>query len=662
MLKDQPPARVPRLNPKCEVRKLPLVPQEAYVLSRVDGIISTAELVLITGLPQMDVARHLAHLTELGAIFWEADAGRSVAPPDGGPHSQARPGRVEATVVVRTPSPPPPISVIVSPRPAVLPQPLVEDDELDIAPDKRRKIDELFFRLNSLNHYEVLNVARDAAKKEIKDAYYQAASEYHPDRFFRKRIGPYKSRVEAIFGRITLAHDTLVRAQLRAEYDASLNVQRTKVGIEALLREGDMQAERDFEAMRLADLRKSMPPRSSEPAFAAVKVTPPRVPTHISTVPPERESIPSESGRISGAYFHAGEKRSSSDGPRKTPSSDPARRTLQSDTGRPSRSGDPPLRNPSVAPPANSTSAARGSDARSGDTLVQGPSASNAPSALSSQRPSGRPSVAEVEQMTAKEVEAARARRDAFARRLSANQVSKAPGPMTSITPSRSVPSIIPPSGTLNPPSRSLNPPPPSGSPSGQSIPVMPSAEDLRRRFIDRQNQANRQQANKYVEAAQRAMARDDAASAANAYRLALALVPEDLEIQKALKDAQRTVGLALAGDYLKQAECEERLEHWPEAARAYGRAADALVDDAKVQNLAAQSMLRVGLDLHKAAAYAKRATELAPNFAAYHLTLGQVYVAAGLGLNARRELEAAAGLAPDDASISELLKKLRRG
>ena len=50
-----------------------------------------------------------------------------------------------------------------------------------------------------------------ADKKAIKDAYYVLAAEYHPDRYFRKRLGTFKSKMEAVFNRLTVAHDTLTR-------------------------------------------------------------------------------------------------------------------------------------------------------------------------------------------------------------------------------------------------------------------------------------------------------------------------------------------------------------------------------------------------------------------------------------------------------------------
>ena len=42
----------------------------------------------------------------------------------------------------------------------------------------------------------------DAEKKQIKSAYYALAPEFHPDKYFRKRLGSYKRKIEAIFNLI----------------------------------------------------------------------------------------------------------------------------------------------------------------------------------------------------------------------------------------------------------------------------------------------------------------------------------------------------------------------------------------------------------------------------------------------------------------------------
>jgi Flp pilus assembly protein TadD len=63
---------------------------------------------------------------------------------------------------------------------------------------------------------------------------------------------------------------------------------------------------------------------------------------------------------------------------------------------------------------------------------------------------------------------------------------------------------------------------------------------------------------------------------------------------------------------------------------------------------------------MHEAQKHAQRLCELKPNDLVARRTLGRVYLAAGLQLNARRELERAAALDPDDEIVKNLLRELK--
>ena len=66
-------SRRPKPVEGIDLRGLPLNPQEAFVLSRVDGTLSESDLVLLTGLEPADVQRALERLAALGALsFGEA--------------------------------------------------------------------------------------------------------------------------------------------------------------------------------------------------------------------------------------------------------------------------------------------------------------------------------------------------------------------------------------------------------------------------------------------------------------------------------------------------------------------------------------------------------------------------------------------------------------
>ncbi len=121
---------------------------------------------------------------------------------------------------------------------------LLEEPDVDIEMSQRKLILEAFARLDGANYYELLGVAREADRKTIKRAYFEAAGHYHPDRFFRKRLGSFKHKMEAVFGRITQAHDTLTSKEGRAEYDTYLADQEQTRGLEASVSSAASEAQR----------------------------------------------------------------------------------------------------------------------------------------------------------------------------------------------------------------------------------------------------------------------------------------------------------------------------------------------------------------------------------------------------------------------------------
>jgi curved DNA-binding protein CbpA len=100
------------------------------------------------------------------------------------------------------------------------PPELAEDVDLDM--ERRRYILDVHAQLGRINHYAVLGVNRAADKKAIKDAYFRLAGLVHPDRYFGKRLGSYKPKMEQVFARITSAYETLSRNKTREEYDVTL--------------------------------------------------------------------------------------------------------------------------------------------------------------------------------------------------------------------------------------------------------------------------------------------------------------------------------------------------------------------------------------------------------------------------------------------------------
>jgi curved DNA-binding protein CbpA len=94
---------------------------------------------------------------------------------------------------------------------------------VDLPEAFQSEIREFARALPTLNYYDVLGVSREAEPAEIRDAFFQRSKTYHPDRYFKKELGPYGEILNEVYKRIVAAHDVLRDAKLRGAYDRSLS-------------------------------------------------------------------------------------------------------------------------------------------------------------------------------------------------------------------------------------------------------------------------------------------------------------------------------------------------------------------------------------------------------------------------------------------------------
>jgi tetratricopeptide (TPR) repeat protein len=484
------------------LRALTLAAVDRFVLSLVDGKTSVRELAESVGISGEEVFASLLKLESMRVV---------VLPPAGG--------------TARTPAP---TATVATPAPG---------GEIDLEPEHQRQIDEIFGRLDALDHYGLLGVPRSADRKAIKRAYYEHTSRFHPDRFFRKKLGPFKLKMEAVFGRMTEAHDTLTAKDRRAEYDAYLaSLQKTRT-IEEML------AEAMSEMQRATD------------AIGAISSIPPP--------PASRPDVASDSQPIIKAFD----------------------------------------------PPSSPNLGSRLVDSLDGRVATKPPSVGRITVPPNRSEPPG-----------------AKGRREMLARRLTAGNLK----------------------------------PPPTPRPATIAFARTEDAVDaLKRRYEDRVAAARDSQVKKYAQSGQDARVKGDMVAAANAFRVALSFDPENVELKVAHEEAQRASDQILVEQYLKQAEYEERSERWADAGRSWSRVARTRATDAKAHERAAFCMMKADGNLRDAVPLAQRAVQLEPKNVAYRKTMANVYLAAGLTLNAKRELEAAIQLAPDDAGTLALLKRI---
>ena len=249
------------------MRSLPIGPEEAFVLSRVDGSTSKADIAAATGLDGGRIDELLDRLVELGAVTFGAAKKRAVEESNNRIASEA--AKIARPVIEA----PVGTSSSASHPAAALYDPAELDEEVDIELPRRREILDTFYRLDQLTHYELLKIDSTADKKAIKSAYYEIVTIYHPDKYFGKNVGSFKPKLERIFERLTDAHDALTRPKQREEYDAYLAARRRTESLDV---DPAAAMQKDIERVRR---------ELEEQARLAERAA--RAPTRPSTVPPK---------------------------------------------------------------------------------------------------------------------------------------------------------------------------------------------------------------------------------------------------------------------------------------------------------------------------------------------------------------------------------------
>lgn len=385
------------------------------------------------------------------------------------------------------------------------PAELAEEVDLDL--EKKRRILDLYGRLDLTSYYELLGVPFDADRKQIKAAYYKLAPEFHPDSYFRKNLGSFKPKIEAIFTRITLAHDVLTAKQRRAEYDAYLEQASQNRSIADALATAEQEARAVEEAIE-------------------------------------------ESVRAAAPLMQDG------------------------------------------ATPA--------------------PPASRAPLSVDQ-------------------------RKAILARKLAGQGFARIARPRADGAPASVPPPVYTP-------------------PEAQKA----AAETLKARYEAARAEAMRARIAAYRKAAEEAVAANDFAKAANAYRIAAHLAPDDAALIERAAEVQKLAAAALAAGYLKQGAYEENEGRWAEASLSYSRAVEGRPDDAFAHERAAFAMIKAGTNARRAVELARRAVELQPQSPDTHITLARAYLHAGFGVSALAELDRALAAGPLDAQHKQIVAGLR--
>jgi curved DNA-binding protein CbpA len=186
---------VVRIAAGCDPSSLSLSPAEGFLLSRIDGHTTLGLLRRIGAMPPVEIDRCIERWLKTGVIEWVQT---------GAAAEHARP------------APAAPASAPQPPAAAGLP---TVDPALEIDVEVQREVLEFAARLGRPYH-EILGVARDADARAIKKAYFALSKRLHPDRYFRRQIGPFAPLVETCFKKLLEAYELLSDPQTRAEVQA----------------------------------------------------------------------------------------------------------------------------------------------------------------------------------------------------------------------------------------------------------------------------------------------------------------------------------------------------------------------------------------------------------------------------------------------------------
>ncbi len=181
-----------------------LTPEESFVLSRVDGQSSVADIISISPLGEDHTLRCLYALVssaflELGAKSRHLTPSSKRIDPFRGESLRSEPPKKKAES--RTP---------------------------ELSPEEEWIRDDVMAKRSSVatgTYYDWLELRRGAGSQEIKKAYLTMIKRYHPDRLRSQRLAYLRGDLEGLLSKMTEAYKTLSSPVTRRRFDNSLRIE-----------------------------------------------------------------------------------------------------------------------------------------------------------------------------------------------------------------------------------------------------------------------------------------------------------------------------------------------------------------------------------------------------------------------------------------------------
>jgi curved DNA-binding protein CbpA len=177
-------------NSLLRFQDIKLRPEEAYILSRIDGNETAQEILTLSPLPEEQTVRTLVGLLQAGVIEPEGETSQTEEEPG---IAESRADLSEKVSIGKT-----------------------KDRGAESDDRRRLEIERIFEEFQNQNNWEVLGLERGASIEEIKNAFQRKALRYHPDRYRKIRDEDFQEKVSYIFSRVSEAYETL-STQAKAE-------------------------------------------------------------------------------------------------------------------------------------------------------------------------------------------------------------------------------------------------------------------------------------------------------------------------------------------------------------------------------------------------------------------------------------------------------------
>jgi curved DNA-binding protein CbpA len=97
-----------------------------------------------------------------------------------------------------------------------------DSDSSNIPAPDLKELNKIYTKYRRINHYDKLNIGRNADATQIREAYFVLCKKYHPDRYSIDLQKPIRDKLEELFSIVNQAYSVLSNPVLRKRYDEEI--------------------------------------------------------------------------------------------------------------------------------------------------------------------------------------------------------------------------------------------------------------------------------------------------------------------------------------------------------------------------------------------------------------------------------------------------------